>query len=174
MPMLLACVYLEHLPVLVELERYPQLRGWPLVLVEPGSRTVLDASPRATGVSPGMPLSEAQGRARVRGGAGRDQSLAADVEDAGLGLAYVRLDNLFHLFGGLPRVTAALLHAVPASLYPRVGIAPGKFPALVAATQAAPRKVRTAPEDLQAFLAPQAVEVLPVDWRVRERLRSLG
>lgn len=187
--MLLACVYLAHLPALVELERYPQLRGWPLVIVEPGSRIVLDASPRAIGVTPGMPLSEAQSRGKLPVYRGADpglyqrvfekvldgiESLAADVEDAGLGLAYVRLDNLFSLFGDLPGVADALLHAVPASLYPRIGVAPGKFPALVVATQAAPRAVRTAPEDLRGFLAPQPVEVLPVGWRVRERLRSFG
>ena len=54
----IACVLITHLPVKAELKRYPELRGRPVVITQShGSKElVLDNSPQARGVGPGMPF----------------------------------------------------------------------------------------------------------------------
>ena len=96
------------------------------------------------------------------------------MEGAELGTAYVRCDGLEGLFGGKAGVVAALLQAVPADLLPRVGMATAKFPAFVAARTSRPLEATTAPDDVQAFLAPQPIDLLPVPPHVKHELHRFG
>ena len=188
---MLACLLIEHLPVRVELHRNPRLQGRPVILagLSGSHRVVLDASPKAAGVSPGMPLAEALSRCRdsvlvepdptayrhaFEEALASVEALGADVEEATLGTAYVRLSGLELLYGGLEGVLTAVAGAVPAYLAPRIGAARSKFTARVVAREARSGTYRLAPSDLVSFLAPLPVELLPVAWETRARLESFG
>ncbi|MEE9284820.1 MAG: DNA polymerase Y family protein [Dehalococcoidia bacterium] len=189
--MKLACILISHLPVEAERQRDPRLRGRPVVVAHGvGSRRlVLDCSPEADGARPGMPLEEAMGRCKGAALVEADpahyqevfdrllerlEERSPEVEEAGLGLAYVRLDGLEALYGGEARLAATLLHAIPRRLDARMGIGGGKFPAYVAATLAELDRPVKAPDDVGPFLAPLGVDLLPVSWAVRARLRGFG
>ncbi|MFQ5860443.1 MAG: DNA polymerase Y family protein [Dehalococcoidia bacterium] len=186
-----ACVLLPHFSWQVEVLRHPELRGRPVLVLETtGSKTrVFDCSPQVTDCPQGMPLQEAM--ARCSGAVLLEADLpryrviferildsleqrSPEVESAGLGCAYVDVRGLEKLYGGQVRLAMALLHAVPAPYQAQLALGPGKFPAYVAAAMAAPGQVRQVSEDTQRFLAEFAVDILPVSWRTRTRLRSFG
>jgi hypothetical protein len=102
------------------------------------------------------------------------EARGADVEDAGFGLTYVRLDGLELMYRGEARLVNALLNAVPAHLHPRIGVGAGKFPAWVSASLSAPGNAQRVPEDARGFIAPMSVDLLPLPWQAKERLRSFG
>ncbi|MEK9658463.1 MAG: DNA polymerase Y family protein [Chloroflexota bacterium] len=187
----LGCLLVDHLPVQVELARHPGLRGRPVVVAaaQGSRRVVLDASPRARGVAVGMPLEEAMARCKEAVLAEPDpaayalawegvldalERLAADVEDGGQGMAFVRLDNLRSLHGGLGPLVHAVLAAVPKHLTARLGTGSAKFTATAAAGMAPWQGHRAAPADPAPFLAPLSIDALPLPWKVRERLRGFG
>lgn len=189
--MQLACISISNLPFRVESACNPRLRGRPVVIVTTTGqrRTVLDASPLAKGVVPGMSLAQALSSCKdavlVEGdpksyNRAFEQVLdalearGADVEDAGLGLAFARLNGLAPMFGGEARLITSLLQAVPASLEPQLGVADGKFAAYVAASMAPPGSAYKLPGDLAEFLAPLSVDLLPASWEVKRRLHSFG
>ena len=189
-----ACLWIEHLPAKVELERRPHLRGRPLIVAEGSGprRVVLDASAGADGAVPGMPLAEALAECKSAVLVEPDpasyrrvfdavldavEALGADVEEAeeeGSGLAYARVSGLELLFGGEARLAAALLGSVPAYLEPRLGVAGNKFAARVAADLSRPGEARRLPDDAGETLAPLAVDLLPVPWETRARLKGFG
>lgn len=186
-----ACLWIEHIPAKIEAERRPHLKGRPLIVAEGSGprRVVLDASPQAKGVLAGMPLSEALAGCpgavladpdpMAYRGAFDDvltaiEALGADVEEEGLGLAYVQVTGLELLFSGEERLATALLGAVPFHLEPRLGVAGSKFAAYVAAGMAAPGGVHRMDGDAAAVLAPLGVDLLPVPWETKARLRSFG
>jgi DNA polymerase IV len=189
--MKIACVLATHLPIKAELARRPELPDRPVVIVgEQGARRfVLDHSPQARGVSRGMPLQEARSICQEAVLLEADQSYyqaAFDqmlqaleqrsplVEAADLGCAYVGLDGLEPMYGGEARLTLALLQAVPAGYNPRVGVAPGKFPAyLAAATSGAGRATRVS-ENVMEFLDRFSINLLPISWEGKARLFHLG
>ena len=189
--MLLACLWIEHLPVKAELQRNPSLRGRPLVLAQlSGSRrVVIDTSSQAVGITAGMPLAEALSQCKnaflvepdptyyqsvFDGAVATIEGLGAQVEEAALGTAYLQLTGLELLFGGEDHLITALLQAVPEYLAPRFGVAGNKFSTYVAAGAAAPGTAFKAPADLASFLAPLPVDLLPVLWETKLRLRSFG
>jgi DNA polymerase-4/protein ImuB len=189
--MRIACVLVSHFPWRLEVQRHPELRRAPLLIVQQeGSRsTVLDCSPGLTAVTPGTPLQEAlsacKGAALLEADPTHYQASFEKLLDAleerspvvepdALGAAYVELDGLAEMYGGEARLIAALLGAVPAGLEPRVGVGPGRFPAHVAALQAAPSGATQASEDVAAFLAGVAVDRLPLPWKTLAQLRHFG
>ena len=104
------------------------------------------------------------------------------------GRFFVGVDGLERLYGSPERQIAGLRARLEA-LSPwlassaRIGYAPGKLAAWVAARSAEPVRpaggrtgagVCVAPAGLAAFLAPQPVDVLPVSPRMVERLKRLG
>ena len=125
----IACVLVTHLPVKAEIRRYPELRGKPVVITESyGSKNlVLDSSPQARGLAPGMPLQEAMAQCKEAVLLQADCPHYNDafdnlvrslemrsplVEKAGMGCAYVGLEGLdpghrLHDPGGAPRVQPA-------------------------------------------------------------------
>ena len=189
--MKIACIWISHLPVKVELHRHPHLKGKPVVIAQNAAskRTVLDAHPSAEGISPGMPLSAALARCKEAVLLEADlphyqrvhdavldalEARGADVEDAGIGLAYARLDGLELMYRGEARLVNALLNAVPAHLHPRIGVGVGKFPAWVSASLSAPGSAQRVPEDARGFMAPLSVDLLPLPWQIKERLHGFG
>lgn len=189
-----ACLLIDHLGVKAEINRNPQLAGKPVVIARAsGSRRfVMDASPHAAGVEPGMPLADALSRCKTAVLVEPDpvyyhslfdqtllaiEAIGADVEEGDLGQAYVRLTGLELLHGGESHLIASFLAAVPIHLAPRIGIGPNKFSATVAAHQGRAGKPYRSPDesdDLARFFATLPVELLPVPWTTIARLHSFG
>ena len=107
--------------------------------------------------------------------------LSPIVEPAGRGRIFVGMDGLGRLYGSPARQVERVLHTLlkifprPLVAATRIGWAPGKFGAWVAAAGAGPgRPVIVQDHELPAFLSPCPVSVLPVDAVMTERLERLG
>ena len=189
--MKVACLLITHLRVKVEMRRHPDLKNIPAIIVERsrGRALVVDSTPFASGISPGMTLEEAlsiQPEALVLEAdephyrrvfaqvLASLQGVSDRVEGSELGTAYVRLDGLERLYGGEARLVNALLNAVPQGLAPRAGVAEAKFPAFVAARTSAPLRATRVPIDAASFLAPHPVDLLPVPDDLRAALHRFG
>ena len=187
----IACLLVTHLPVKAERQRYPALRGKPLVIIEiisPGEM-VLDCSPEARGVETGMSAPETLSRCPEAVLLPSDGQFydnvferMADalamrcpvVERGELGCLYACLEGMAPVYGGEARLIASLLQAVPPLFELRVGVASGKFPAYVAAATSRPGRAVKAPPGAAAFLSSQSIELLPLPQKSRERLRQAG
>ena len=189
--MIVACVLITHIRAKAELRRRPELENRAFVIVDRirAEAPVVDLSPPARGILPGMTLQQAMSIqpglialdadephyrdtfARLLDSLGYVSDM---VQDGGPGEAYVRLDGLERLYGGEARAVSALLNAVPAYLNPRVGVAGSKFPAYAAARAAASMRAAKAPDDVSAFLAPLSIGLLPVSIEVKSALYRFG
>ncbi len=189
--MQVACVLVTHLPMKAELRRYPELRGSPAIIVTTsGSKQqVLDHAPEARGVIAGMALQEAAARCKnavllaadgpyyEKAFAGVIHSLEQRsplVEPAGLGCAYVGLDGLEAMYGGEASLIASLLKGVPQAFNPRLGVAAGKFPAYAAAVTSPGGRATRVPEDVAGFLKDFSIDLLPLSWESKNRLRQFA
>ena len=194
----IACVRVPHFALRVTLLERPDLDGLPLVLgaAAGGRPVVLDATPEAAarGVRPGMALRETVALCPAavvvppnpaREAAARDRIVAGLEELSPLvepdpdrpGCCYVDLSGLERRLGPPAVAAERLLRTVPAILRPRVGVAPGKFAARVAAGRAAPgevRVVRAGREEVAGFLADAPVAWLPLPPETLRRLERLG
>ena len=186
-----ACVLITHIRAKAELRRRPELENRAFVIVDRirAEASVVDLSPPARGILPGMTLQQAMSIqpgltaldddephyrsafARLLDSLGHVSDV---VEDGGLGEAYVRLDGLERLYDGEAGVVSALLNAVPDYLYPRVGVADSKFPSYAAARTAGPMRAVKAPDDAPTFLAPLPINILPVSAGVKSALHRFG
>ena len=189
--MSIACVLITHLPAKVELRRRPHLADVPAVIVDRSGRRpmVVDRFPAADRVPLGAPVEEALSlhagavvieadepayRAAFQRVLTALQGVSDRVEEAELGTAYVGLDGLQEMYGGEARLVSALLSAAPGDLAPRIGVAQGKFPAMVAASRSAPMGATRVSQDAAAFLSPHPIGLLPVAAETREALACFG
>ena len=187
----IACLLVTHLPVKTEWQRYPALRGKPLVIVENcGSRDlVLDSSPEARGVTAGMSMPEALTRCPEARVLSADRQFYGDVfnrlagklamrcpimEAEEIGCVYAELEGLSLIYGGEARMIASLLQVAPPGFSPRLGVASVWFAAYVAAATAPTGRAIKAPHDAATFLSGHSVELLPISQESRERLRWAG
>ena len=186
-----ACLVIPRFPLACELAERPHLRGLPLALGGgDGGPRVLAASPEALrfGVRSGATLREAialcpalvvlEPRPARYDVIWEDVSAALQrvspiVQREQPGAAYIDLTGLDRLYGdSLPPM---LLDCAPIALEPRLGIAPGKFAALAAASAAGPGDAITiAAEEVTSFLAPRPIDLLPLDDETLRRMRLLG
>ena len=185
-----ACLLIEHFDYQLHTVTDPELRGRPVIIGDYGYGVVdLSKKAEAYGITVGMPLRQAFARTRNAvliepdfGLYRRSWTRVLDtlhnvtplVENQGRGLAFIDVDGFERLYNDEANLLRALQSAVPASIESRLGVAPGKFPAYVAAWDALPDRAFRAPEDLASFLSPKTVHLLPVDWEVRDRLDSFG
>lgn len=186
-----ACLLVPRFPLACELAERPGLGGSPVAVSRAGAPVVWAASPEAEarGVREGQTLSSAiglcptlsvvEGRPAVYDAAAgeildRLEGGAPAVEAGPPGVAWVEwVDRLARCSPGARR--EVLLGCAPAPLGPRLGVAPTKFAALLAARQAKAGQVVAVEEHrLGAFLAAQPVTALPVSPEVRRRLDLLG
>ena len=187
----IACVHIDHFLLQVELLRQPHLRGTPLLIIDRSGpkKTVLDQSPNARDIHPGMRLDQALARCPQAKIFEADQSAYRSawdrildsleqrspiVEDADFGLAYIDLHGLDRLHGGEEHLLATILDSIHVAYHPRVGVANGKFPAYTVALSAAAGRARRAPEHIGSFLRPLPITLLPTSWEIKERLESFG
>ena len=185
----IACLLVTHLPVKAERQRYPSLRGKPVVIVERRSprSPVLECSLEAEGVAAGMPLAKALLRCPGAIVLEADQGFydgvfdrMADtlairypvVEKGGLGCLYIGLAGMAPAYGGEARLIASLLQAAPPVFELRVGVASGKFAAYVFAATSGPGRAVKAPPDTAAVLSSLSIELLPVSRESKGRLRQ--
>lgn len=189
-----ACVWIAHFAVRVELLRRPALDGVAVVLQTPvGERPlVADCSPEAaaTGVRAGMAVREVLALCPQATVLPSDpvhyartferiivdlQRLAPAVESAEPGCAFLDLSGLEALYGSLEGLVVALGRALLPGLRPRLGFGSGKFVARVAAERArAGGYLRVPGEHTAGFLKPLPVRLLPVSTEMLRRLDLFG
>ena len=199
------CLWWPGFELELERVRTPSLADLPLALPTVGNRRRIEmgcALAASFGVEPGMIISQAialcpslvlcepdpdfHDAARDRIAEvlrGWSPVVERSVER---GRFFVGVDGLERLYGPPERQIAGLRARLEAlspwlAASARIGCAPGKFAAWVAARSAGSAgsgrpgaAVCVAPVDLAAFLAPQPVDVLPVSPRMVERLKRLG
>ena len=186
------CVCIPRVPLAVELAARPQLRGLPVVVAHPRRPEVGVASPEAErwGILAGQSLSEAIARcpelevvdARPSRCASlaeeivtRLETVAPGVEPVYEGLSFVDLRGLVGVHGGEAPMQAALLGSVPAGLGGRLGIAPFKIAARLAALSAEPgTAVVLDAERTGSFMAAQPITALDLEAETVRRLHLLG
>ncbi len=189
----MACIIIKHLPCRVEAARHSVLRRNPLVVYDPLSplQRVVDASP-GWRIHPDMPLRTALTRCpeavatpansalyaqRWRAVIDRLRNVRDDVDDAGLGAAYVGISAGDRPSTDEPRLVADLMQCIPSDWEPQVGIASDRFAAHCAARVARPGhalRVPDDPEPRRQFLAPLSVNLLPVDVHILAGLHDRG
>ena len=192
----IACVRIPNFALRVATLDRPELDGTPLVLGPPpgGRPTVADATPEAVarGIRPGLglrevvalcpdaivlaphPLREAAALDRILGGLEAMSPLVEPDTDRP-GCCYVDLSGLDRRLGPPAAAAAQLLGTVPPILRPRIGVAPGKFAARVAAGRAGPGGVRVVePAAVADFLARVPVAWLPLPPETLRRFERLG
>ena len=191
--MRVACAFVSRLRAKVEMSRHPDLKDSPVLIVDRdvarAKALVVDSFPGASGVTAGMTLEQAMSRHANAVALDADephymrvfsglltalQGVGDRVEGAELGTAYVRIDGLEAMYRGEAGVVSALLNAIPAHLNPRVGVADAKFPAFVAARTCKAHGAFRVPDDVGAFLAPYAVDLLPVSSEVKAEMHRFG
>jgi nucleotidyltransferase/DNA polymerase involved in DNA repair len=182
---------IPRFPLACELASRSGLEGRP-VAVSREDGTVWASSPAAElfGVGPDQQLREAIARCpelavlegrpafyRVQEATILEalEATAFAVEPGPEGVWFMEIDGLVGCYGSQESMASAILCCAPAALGPRLGIAPGKFPALVAARRAgAGGFLDVGLRRVEDFLATQPVEMLPVSEEMRRRLRLLG
>ena len=190
--MKIACILITHLPMKSELIRRPDLQNRPVIITEgsDSKEVVLDSSPEARNIIPGMPLQEAMSRIRSVVLLRADVSYyeivfnkvifslcqrSPLVEKSVLGCAYISLDGLEQMYGSEARLITSIINAVPNHLNPRVGIANGKFLAYVAALSSRGGQTTKVPDGATSeFLKNLTIDTLPLPWKDRIHLHRFG
>ncbi len=192
----IACLRVPHFALRVALLERPEFDGVPLVLSAPsaGRIIVADRTPEATarGIQIGMAIREATAlcpetvvltpdpvREATIGErlltALEDLSPSVEADAAEPGCWYIDLRGLGRRLGPSQEAAQCLLAVAPAALRPRVGIAPGKFAARVAAGRARPGTAGVVDAaEVQHFLAGEATTWLPLPPETLRRLERLG
>jgi nucleotidyltransferase/DNA polymerase involved in DNA repair len=187
-----ACVWLPHFPIAIERRSSPALNRRAVIIGETTEQrdAILDCSTQAEGrgVRVGMPLRQALALCPSasflppdlpRYSDAFDQILRALetisplVDPASLGCAFIGLGGLHGHYRDEMALGDALAQAVrrASGLMPSVGLAEGKFAALVAATVSAAGEVCLVPRGQERqFLAPIDVSLMPCS---RDTLRHL-
>jgi DNA polymerase-4 len=190
------CARYDHLSLIAAWQRYPELRGEPVVVGgAPELRLPVlaaSASAQAAGVRSGQPLREAQQRCPAAVFVTADESAISRLRDALLAelyrqapvvevgdeVAFCDLTGRHAAHSGEPGWAAAIARGLVELLDDAglaVGVAGSRFVAAVAAQRAGPRRIRRiAPGEEAGFLAPLPLSVLALDAKVAARLAGLG
>lgn len=103
------------------------------------------------------------------------EQISPAVEAGPLGTIFIDLRGLERHYPNPEALEAAVLACAPPALKPRLGVGPGKFPALVAARRARTGQVFRLPdENVADALAAIPIDILPVSHDTQRRLRLLG
>jgi DNA polymerase-4 len=194
--MKVAYVFVPHFAVAVEEREDPSLKGQAVVIgglpQERGTVHELSSEALEQGVEKGMPLRQAEELCpeatflptrEEKYNAAFEEMLASlepftpVIEADGLGSAYLEVTGLDRIYGPDERLGRRIARTVEGvtHLSVRVGMARGKFPARMAALEAAPENVLViASGDEKRFLRDLPVTLLPFDEEAQERLYLLG
>lgn len=186
-----ACVLIPQFAARAEWQRNPLLQGSSTLVVSANGarRVVVSHLPDTLPISAGMTLEAARSlvkdahlveydqsfyRAEFEGVLDALSQASPDVEDGGLGLAYIGLDGLERLYGGDAQTALAVQRAVPPKWMAQVGIGPGKFPAYLAALQSKQGRPVMLEAHSIGLISKASVDHLPVPYKTRERLHKFG
>lgn len=190
----IACLFIPHFPLRVEILRHPELDGAPVALIDSAARrrtiTACTAEAEARGIREGMTLREAlvvDPQAVILNADPVSYRNAFErlieqlsrhspgIEAGEIGCVYIDLRGLSRQAGGLDTLAGALLQSIPPILRPRLGMATTKFAAYVAAQHVHAGQIQKVPAAYaKAFLAPHAVDLLPVSAELKQQLHQLG
>lgn len=187
---MVGCLLIRSFALACELADYKELAGLPAAVADGGLVEAVSPEAEAQAIHPGQAAREAVGLcptlALLEARPARYQTIWQDIlqavekvaftfEPSTQGLVYVAVDELLTYNRPLDAITAALLHCAPPALEPRMGAAPTRFTALLAARQAPPGGTTVvAEEELSKFLGPQPVQAMPVSSEILRRLCVLG
>jgi protein ImuB len=191
---MIACLSIPGFELKAALRSRPALTLKPAALSpEPGGEPLLGpvtAAAEAAGVRPQMRLGEALATCPQLVLVDPDpaaaeqawEEIVRSLEDAGfavdpaaLGIAYFETRGVERLYGGLEPALKRALAAVGPQWDARVGAAGRRFAALAAASVArADQVLVVSDEEINGFLAPLPLTLLPLERRRYEELESLG
>lgn len=187
---MVGCLLIRSFELACELTEHVELAGLPVAVADGGLVEAVSPQAEAQAVHPGQTAREAVGLcptvALLEARPARYQAIWEDIlqavervaftfEPSVQGLVYVAVDELLTYSRPLDAITGALLRCAPPALEPRIGAAPTRFTALLAARQAPPGdRTVVAEEELSTFLGPQPVQAMPVSAEMLRRLRILG
>ena len=193
--MKIGCLIITHMGIKAELNRRPNLNARNLILYSAegsGPPSVFDVSRGITGISCGMPLSEAISRssgaiimradlryytklfARI---ASDLRKIFSHVEEDGLGKVYFNMEGINRIYGGEVKAISRVLNMVPEFFQARAGIASTKFVSYLAAVSShvnSATKVSQNPSEITTFLAPFSVEMFPIDQKIISDFKRFG
>ncbi|HEX5140376.1 MAG TPA: hypothetical protein VFX19_05510 [Dehalococcoidia bacterium] len=193
--MRIAFVTIPRFACAVEAQRDPSLARIPLIVGDADEpRRVFDCSEAAAaaGIWPGMSIRNALAASPDAAVLGPDpvlyrnrwhtalealDSISPEIEDNGLGQAYVNVEGLGPNYRNDEALAAHIVSVIreACGLEARVGLGRSKFLAFAAATRAAPGRGLVVPAGGEgAFLAPLSVELLPLDPEIAHRLQTFG
>ncbi|HXY74103.1 MAG TPA: hypothetical protein VEH58_02150, partial [Dehalococcoidales bacterium] len=189
--MKILCILLPHFPLQCEIARHPELKDRPVIITRAAAsqKMVLDYAPQLVKLQAGMPLQAAislYGEAElIRADIPCYQSAFGEildaletrsplVEGAAPGEVYLGLDGLQLIYETDDAAVGAVRSAMPPGFDARIGIAEGKFPALLAAQHSTPDSYRVLKGDLQDFLRDLSCDLLPVERQIKEKLHEFG
>jgi protein ImuB len=191
---MIACLSIPGFELKAALRSRPALALRPAALApEAGAEPLIGpvtAAAEAAGVLPGMRLGEALATCPALVLVEPDPAAAElewehivrALEDAGfsvdpaaLGIAYFETRGVERLYGGLDAALRRALAAVGSQWDARIGAAGRRFAALAAASVAKPGQLLVVrDEEVDRFLAPLPLTLLPLEQRRSEELAALG
>jgi protein ImuB len=191
---MISCLSIPGFELKAALRRRPALALRPAALApEAGGEPLIGpvtAAAEAAGVLPGMRLGEALATCPTLVLVEPDPAAAElewerivrGLEDAGfsvdpaaLGVAYFETRGVERLYGGLDAALRRALAAVGSQWDARIGAAGRRFAALAAASVAKPGQLLVVrDEEVDRFLAPLPLTLLPLERRRSEELAALG
>lgn len=192
----IVCLRLPYFALRIALLESPQLDGHPLVLSNPqsGRAIVLDATPEALekDIRPGMNLREASALCPtavvLAADPVRERTVSQQIQERlehlsplvepdeqEQGCWYIDLTGLERYYGTYAEAAQRLTACVDPILRARVGLAPDKFTARVAAGVAGAGSIRAvSAEEAAGFLAGASVKWLPLPPDIIRQLERLG
>jgi DNA polymerase-4 len=185
------CILFPHFPLNCEIRQHPDLADKPAIVtyMVGSQKLVLDYSPELEGLQRNLPLQQAlsrYGEARlVQADITRYWSIFNELLDSlenkspliegfDLGQAYLNIEGLQLIYPDDISLMDSVKEAIPDSFNIKMGIAPGKFPAYMAALYSPPGGCRVLVEDIEGFLKDLPCDVLPISIRSKDKLRSFG
>lgn len=189
--MRVGCLLITHLLMKLELNRYPNLMRESVILYEDSGRNavVVDYSKNIRDVTLGMPVRAVLQRypdaTLIRANPGQYSrvltrmtdllnQISPNIERNSLGCTYIDLDGINHIPNNEAKIIARILDAAPEYLYPRVGVAEGKFPSYVAALSTQTGRATLIPQKPSHFLRSFSVDLLPVPSQTKVSFHKLG
>ena len=189
--MKIACIFIPHFPVHVELRYRNDIRNNPIVIVR-----TLGSSQRIVDFSPDIVLGESENSLiNILSKYGNAHVIQTDdnlyrrewnsildrltqksplVEDAGFGMAYIGLDDIEPINRGGAQFIANIEKVIPYDFPAYIGIAESKFVSYIAAISSDNRGVFIAPSSPGEFLSKFSVDLLPVKSSIRTTLHRFG
>lgn len=189
--MKIACIFIPHFPIHIELRNRIDIRKNPTVIVRTlgSSQTIVDFSPDIVLGKSENSLSHILSKYGDAHVIQTDDNLyrrewnsildklaqkSPLVEDAGFGMAYIGLHGIEPINRGGAQFIANIEKVIPSDFPAYIGIAENKFVSYIAALSSDNRGIFIAPSSPGEFLSKFPVDLLPVKPSIRANLHRFG